>query len=246
MGIHVGVIGAAGRMGAETCAAIEADPDLDLAARIGSTDPLSLLVDESCEVAVDFTVPGAVMDNVRFCLSNGIHAVVGTTGLGDEQFEAIESLCKEHSTNAFIAPNFAIGAVLMMWCAAKTSTYFDSAEIIERHHEGKRDAPSGTAIRTAGLMNEARARPWEEPVLRAESLPNTRGGELDGIRIHSVRLPGSVAHQEVILGGSGQTLTIRHDSIDRSSFMPGVVLAVKKVAEMPGLTVGLEALLDLE
>ena len=217
--IKVGVMGAAGRMGATVCEAVEADVELELVARVDENDPLQALVDGGSEVAVDFTTPSVVKDNVLFCLDNGIHAVVGTTGLTDQDVDDIRSRTGE--ANAFIAPNFALGAVLMMHFAAQASRLYEHAEIIERHHEKKLDAPSGTALRTASLMEG-------EPA------------------IHSVRLPGLVAHQEVQFGAPGETLTIRHDSLDRISFMPGVVLAVKKVGELDGVTVGLENLLDLK
>ena len=219
MTIKVGVLGAKGRMGATVCDAVEADPELALVAKVDEADPLQALVDAGAEVAVDFTTPSVVKDNVVFCLDNGIHAVVGTTGLSTDDLEEIRG--STGRANAFIAPNFALGAVLMMHFAAQASRLYEHAEIIERHHEKKLDAPSGTALRTASLMDG-------EPV------------------IHSVRLPGLVAHQEVQFGAPGETLTIRHDSIDRVSFMPGVVLAVKKVGDLEGLTVGLENVLDLQ
>lgn len=218
MTIRVGVLGAQGRMGSTLCDAVEADDDLELVARIDQDDPLETLVDAGVEVAVDFTTPCVVKDNVLFCLDNGIHAVVGTTGLSGDDLEGIRT--RTGRANAFVAPNFALGAVLMMQFAAQASRFYEHAEIIERHHEKKLDAPSGTALRTAALMDG-------DP------------------SIHSVRLPGLVAHQEVQFGAPGETLTIRHDSIDRVSFMPGVVLAVKQVAGLSGLTVGLENLLDL-
>jgi 4-hydroxy-tetrahydrodipicolinate reductase len=217
--IKVGVLGAAGRMGSTVCDAVEADDELELVARVDEHDPLEKLVEAGAQVAVDFTIPSAVKDNVYFCLSNNIHAVVGTTGLSDDDYKDIETWATKGKANAFIAPNFAVGAVLMMKFAAEASKYYDHAEIIERHHEKKLDMPSGTALRTASLM---------------EGKPE----------IHSVRLPGLVAHQEVQFGAPGETLTIKHDSLDRVSFMPGVVLAVKKVGDMPGLTVGLEHLLS--
>ena len=217
--IKVGVLGAAGRMGSTVCEAVEADGDLELVARVDENDPLQALVDAGAQVAVDFTTPSVVKENVLFCLDNGIHAVVGTTGLTDSDVDDF----RPHTgkANAFIAPNFALGAVLMMHFATQASRLYDHAEIIERHHEKKLDAPSGTALRTASLMEGDPA-------------------------IHSVRLPGLVAHQEVQFGAPGETLTIRHDSLDRVSFMPGVVLAVKKVGELDGVTVGLENLLDLK
>jgi 4-hydroxy-tetrahydrodipicolinate reductase len=242
--IRVGVIGHAGRMGAETCRAIEADDELELVARIGSDDDLGELTSARAEVAVDFTTPAAVKANVLWCVGHGVHAVVGTTGLGPEDLNDISAAAEAGGTAAFVAPNFALGAVLMMRFAAQATRYYDAAEVIERHHEKKADAPSGTALRTASLMSEARKEKWAARRGR-ESLRGARGGDADGVHIHSVRLSGSVAHQEVIFGGVGETLTIRHDSLDRSSFMPGVVLAIKKVRGLSGLVVGLENLLDL-
>ncbi|MEA2461220.1 MAG: 4-hydroxy-tetrahydrodipicolinate reductase [Actinomycetota bacterium] len=221
--IKVGVIGAEGRMGSEVCRAVEADPDLDLVARVGRSDDLTTLGSSGCEVAVEFTEPASVKANTLSCLTQGIHVVVGATGLTDPDLQEIEAAAREHGVSAFIAPNFALGAVLMMRFAAEAARHFRSAEIIERHHERKLDAPSGTAKRTASLMEES---------------------GFDGdVPIHSVRLPGLVAHQEVVFGAPGETLTIKHDSIDRTSFMPGVVLAIKKVSALPPLTVGLEHLL---
>lgn len=241
--IRVGVLGAGGRMGSETCRAVDADPELDLVARVGRDDPLESLVSARAQVAVEFTTPDSVKDNVRFCLSHGIHCVVGATGLSDADLEDVRGWTG--AANAFVAPNFALGAVLMMAFAASAARHFDTAEIVERHHERKLDAPSGTALRTARLMNDARGgRPWVSKQ-GSETVPGSRGGDAAGVRVHSLRVPGSVAHQEVVLGAPGETLTIRHDSIDRTSFMPGVVLATKRVAELDGLVVGLENLLDL-
>jgi 4-hydroxy-tetrahydrodipicolinate reductase len=245
MRIKVGVIGAAGRMGSEARRAIEDDPELELVAGVEHGGSLDALTAAGAEVAVDFTTPEAVKDNVRFCMDNGIHVVVGTTGLGDEDLAEIEKWTADSSANAFVAPNFAIGAVLMMSFAAQASPWFKTAEIVERHHERKLDAPSGTALRTAKLMNEGRSEEWSSPSGGKESLQGSRGGDAAGIRVHSLRVPGSVAHQEVVLGSPGETLTIRHDSLERASFMPGVILAVKKVPSLRGLTVGLEHLLDL-
>ncbi len=242
--INVGVLGAAGRMGSEVCRAVEADDDLVLVARVDVDDPIERLVEGGADVAVDFTTPDAVKVNIKWCLDHGINVVVGTTGLGESDLDEIRSWAGDGSS-VFVAPNFALGAVLMMRFAAQAASYFDTAEISERHHERKLDAPSGTALRTASLMNDARGQPWEEPVTERETIPGSRGGAIEGIRVHSLRLPGSVAHQEVVLGTAGETLTIRHDSLDRSSFMPGVILAIKNVAQRPGLTVGLENLLDL-
>lgn len=230
-------------MGSETSRAVDADPELKLVARVGRDDPLESLVSARVQVAVEFTTPDSVKENVHFCLSNGIHCVVGATGLSDEDLEDVRAWTG--SANAFVAPNFALGAVLMMAFASSAAKHFDTAEIVERHHERKLDAPSGTALRTARLMTEAReGRPWTSPQGN-ESVAGSRGGDAGGVRVHSLRVPGSVAHQEVVLGAAGETLTIRHDSIDRTSFMPGVVLAVKRVAGLDGLVVGLENLLDL-
>ena len=244
MTIKVGVLGARGRMGATVCDAVEADDELELVARVDEDDPLAALAENGAQVAVDFTTPAAVKDNVRFCLENGIHAVVGTTGLNENDLSDVEGWADKSQANVFVAPNFALGAVLMMRFAAAAAPFFDSAEISERHHENKLDAPSGTALRTADLMNAARSEPWAGSPSK-ETVEGSRGGDVDGLRIHSLRIRGSVAHQEVVLGSAGETLTIRHDSLDRSSFMPGVVLAVKKVASLDGLVVGLEHLLDL-
>jgi 4-hydroxy-tetrahydrodipicolinate reductase len=242
--IKVGVIGARGRMGSATCAAAEADPELDLVARIERAEERPSLVDSGAEVAVDFTTPESVADNVRFCIDKGIHVVVGTSGLASKDVEDIIGRAGEAGANVFIAPNFALGAVLMMAFAQKAARYYDSVEIIERHHDKKRDAPSGTALRTAALMNESHPGAWNPPAM-GETVAGSRGGDSSGVRIHSLRLPGSIAHQEVIFGRAGETLTIRHDSIDRSSFMPGVILAVKRVASLDGVTIGLEHLLDI-
>lgn len=243
--IRLGVLGAAGRMGAATCEAVESDHDLSLVARVGRADALDGLVSAGAEVAVDFTTPDAVKDNIRFCVEHGIHTVVGTTGLSPDDLDEIQGWTQSGTANVFVAPNFAIGAVLMMRLAADAAPYFDTAEIVERHHTSKRDAPSGTSLRTASLMNEARGKPWQVTDRGSQLLEGSRGGDAGGIHIHSLRVAGSVAHQEVVLGSQGETLTIRHDSLDRSSFMPGVLLAVKKVSSLPGLTVGLEHLLDL-
>ncbi len=244
MMITVAVLGSKGRMGSEVCRAVDADPELELGPCADIGDPLDGLSD--ADVAVDFTTPGSVKDNIKACLDLGLHVVVGTTGLAAVDLEDITGWSKEMSRNVFVAPNFAVGAVLMMMFARQAAAFFERAEIVERHHERKLDAPSGTALRTAELMNEARGSvPWASGADETETLTGSRGGESAGIRIHSLRVPGSVAHQEVILGSAGETLTIRHDSLDRASFMPGVLLAVKKVGHLPGLTVGLEQLLDL-
>lgn len=240
--IKVGVIGAGGRMGSASCTAVDAAEDMQLVARVAGRDALSDLVTGGVEVAIEFTTPDSVMDNVRFLTSNGVHAVVGTTGLDDERLARIASWAGESGSNVFVAPNFALGAVLMMVFAAKAAAYYDNAEIVERHHEKKLDAPSGTALRTAELMAESHGGGF---ATTGVSPGPSRGEAHHGVRIHSLRLPGSVAHQEVVFGGTGETLSIRHDSLDRSSFMPGVLMAVRKVPALPGLTVGLERLLDL-
>ena len=243
--MKVAVIGARGRMGSQVCKAVEADPDLDLVAEIVHDDELGVITKAGADVAVEFTTPASVKDNVRFCLEHDVHVVVGATGLDDADLAQIGGWAKRSKANAFVAPNFAIGAVLMMRFAAAAAPHFDSAEVIERHHEKKIDAPSGTSLRTAHLMNEARQGDWLAPPEETETVTGSRGGDVDGIHIHSLRLPGSVAHQEVVLGTAGETLTIRHDSLDRTSFMPGVILAVKKVPNLGPLTVGLEHLLGI-
>jgi 4-hydroxy-tetrahydrodipicolinate reductase len=248
MSTRVAVLGAAGRMGAEACRAVEAADGLDLVARIDVADPLEGLVDSGAQVAVDLTQPDAVMGNLRFCVEHGIHAVVGTTGFDDDRLATVRGwLDEQRQVGVFIAPNFAIGAVLMMHFAGLAARYFDSTEIIELHHPGKVDAPSGTARRTAEIVAAARAKAGlgPEPDATTSALDGSRGADVEGIPVHSVRLRGLVAHQEVLLGTVGETLTIRHDSFDRASFMPGVLLAIREVGARPGLTVGLEHLLDL-
>ena len=240
--LRVGVLGAYGRMGSEVCRAVEAEDDLELMARVGRRDSLDTL--SGANVAVDFSTPESVKDNVLQSLRRGLHVVVGATGLSPADLAEVEAAASGSESRILVAPNFAVGAVLMMRFAAAAAPHFDAVEIVERHHERKLDAPSGTALRTAALINEAR--PHREGSPENVSLPSSRGTDAGGIRIHSLRLSGSVAHHEVVLGGRGQTLTIRHDSIDRSSFMPGVLLAIRRVGDLPApLTVGLEHLLDL-
>jgi 4-hydroxy-tetrahydrodipicolinate reductase len=246
--IRVGVLGARGRMGAQVGRAVEAAGDLELVAAIDVGDPMSGLVDAAAEVVVDFTHPGAVMDNLRFCVDHGVHAVVGTTGFDSERLDTVRSwLGDRPGLGVLIAPNFAIGAVLSMRFAQLAARFYESAEIIELHHPRKADAPSGTAARTAELIAAERARAGLGPAPDAttQERPGARGADVDGVRVHSVRLSGLVAHQEVLFGTDGETLTIRHDSLDRTSFMPGVLLAVREIAHRPGLTIGLEPLLDL-
>ena len=244
----VGVLGARGKVGAAICDAVRAEQDVELVAEVDQGDPLQLLLDSGAEVVVDFTHPDAVMANLEFCIAHGIHAVVGTTGFTDERIDTLRGwLEATPGTGVLVAPNFAIGAILMMRFAARAARYFPSAEIIELHHPGKADAPSGTARRTAEMMGAARAEAGLGPCPDATSteLEGARGADVDGVRVHSVRLTGLVAHQEVLLGTQGETLTIRHDSLDRTSFVPGVLLGIRSIGGAPGLTVGLDAFMDL-
>ena len=244
----VGVLGAGGKLGSVICDAAEAADDLDLVARIGSQDSLQALVEAGAEAVVDVTTPSAVMDNLRFCVDQGIHAVVGTTGFDEERLATLRGwLAERPGVGVVIAPNFSIGAILMMQLAAKAAPFFESVEIVELHHPTKADAPSGTAQRTAALVAEARRGAGLGPVPDATttSLEGARGAEVDGIHVHALRIRGLVAHQEVVLGGVGETLTIRHDSLDRASFAPGALAGIRAVAAHPGLTVGLEHVLGL-
>jgi 4-hydroxy-tetrahydrodipicolinate reductase len=245
MTIKVGVIGAAGRMGSETCRAVEADAGFELVARLGRGDSLDQLVDAAASVAVEFSTPDSVKANTLGCVERELPVVVGATGMREDDLAEIERAAVKHGVGVFVAPNFAVGAVLMMRFAVQAAPFFDVAEVIEMHDAKKKDAPSGTALRTAALLNEARKSPWQELPRGTESVPGSRGGDVDGVRVHSVRSPGAVAHQEVILGAPGQTLSISHDSVDRSSFMPGVLLAINRVRSIDGLVVGLEHLLEL-
>jgi 4-hydroxy-tetrahydrodipicolinate reductase len=246
--MKVAVLGAAGRMGAEACRAVEAADDLELVARVGSADPLQAVVDAGTQVAVDLTRPDAVLDNLQFCIENGIHAVVGTSGFDSDRLATVRGwLDAAPGVGVLVAPNFAVGAVLMMRFAEQAARFFESVEIVELHHPDKADAPSGTARRTAELVAEARraAGLGPQPDATVSAMEGARGADVDGVPVHSVRARGLVAHQEVLLGTSGETLTIRHDSYDRASFMPGVLMAVRAVSDRPGLTVGLEPLLGL-
>ena len=245
--IRVGVLGARGRMGLEVCKAVDAAEDLDLVAMIDQGDWLFNAADAGAQVLVDFTTPDVVMDNLHWAVDQGINMVVGTTGFTDQRLDRVRNwLSHKPGVGVVIAPNFGIGAVLMMQFAAKAARYFESVEIIEKHHPRKLDAPSGTATHTARLIAAARAeanRP-AMPDATKEELAGARGTDIDGVRVHAVRASGLVAHQEVLFGTEGETLTIRHDSLDRASFMPGVLLAVRSVPRCPGLTVGIDSLLD--
>jgi 4-hydroxy-tetrahydrodipicolinate reductase len=234
-------------MGVEVCKAVEAADDLDLVAMIDQGDWLFNASDAGAEVLVDFTTPDVVMDNLHWCVDQGINAVVGTTGFTEQRLDRVRSwLSHKPEVGVVVAPNFGIGAVLMMQFAARAARYFDSVEIIEQHHPNKLDAPSGTAAHTARLVAAARVAAGLGPMPDAtkDEAPGARGTEVDGVRVHSVRAAGLVAHQEVLFGTAGETLKIRHDSYERTSFMPGVLLAVRAVRSRPGLTVGLDALLD--
>ncbi len=258
--IKVLVSGACGRMGKEVIKAVVKDNALQLIAAvdkvnigkdIGTIVGLETLgievrgdlnegiAKDKPQVMVDFTTPSMVMENMRIGLKAGVHVVVGTTGISTTDLQEIKDLCNDYKTNVLVAPNFAIGALLMMRCAAISAKYFSQVEIIELHHDQKLDSPSGTSIKTAEMILASRNEP-SHPEIGEETIKGARGGEMGGIRLHSVRLPGLIAHQEVIFGGEGQTLTIRHDSLSRESFMPGVILGVKKVIEKPGLTYGLD------
>ena len=244
--MRVGVLGAKGKVGATMVQAVEAADDLTFTSGVDAGDSLSLFTDSQTEVVIDFTHPDVVMDNLNYLIDNGIHAVVGTTGFTDERVQQVQKwLSGKPDVAVLIAPNFAIGAVLSMHFAKQAARFFESAEVIELHHPQKADAPSGTAARTARLIAEARKGLPPNPDATSTGLEGARGADVDGIPVHSVRLAGLVAHQEVLFGTQGETLTIRHDSLDRTSFVPGVLLAVRTVREHPGLTVGLEPFLDL-
>ncbi|MEW2529980.1 4-hydroxy-tetrahydrodipicolinate reductase [Streptomyces sp. NPDC047071] len=247
--LRVAVIGAKGRIGSEAVRAVEAADDMELVAALGRGDKLETLVEAGAQVAVELTTPGSVMGNLDFCVRHGIHAVVGTTGWTDERLAQLRTwLDAAPGTGVLIAPNFSIGAVLTMKFAQLAAPYFDSVEVVELHHPHKADAPSGTATRTAQLIAEARraAGSAPQPDATETALEGARGADVDGVRVHAVRLNGLLAHQEVLLGGEGETLTIRHDSLHHSSFMPGILLGARRVVETPGLTFGLEHFLDLD
>ena len=255
--MRVGVFGAAGRMGAEVCRAVAAEPELELVAAVdprhaeGSvptgvpTGPTpELMAEAGVEVAVDFTIAASALENARWCASHGVHTVIGTSGLGEDAINELRAAFGA-PPNCLVAPNFAIGAVLMIRLAELAAPFFETAEIIELHHDAKADAPSGTAVHTADRLAAASAE-WAADPTRTFNIPGARGAVgAAGIHIHSVRLRGLVAHQEVLLGTTGQSLSIRHDSYDRTSFMPGVILAVKSIGDHPGVTVGLDAVLGV-
>jgi 4-hydroxy-tetrahydrodipicolinate reductase len=245
--VRVGVLGARGRMGTEVCKAVDASDDLELVAMVDDGDWLFNVSDAGADVVVDFTTPDVVMDNLHWCIDQGINAVVGTSGFTDARLDRVRSwLMHKPDLGVIIAPNFAIGAVLMMEYAARAARFFESVEIVEMHHPDKVDAPSGTALRTAQMIAEARTVAGLGPVPDAtkDEMAGARGTEVAGVRVHSLRAAGLVAHQEVLFGTTGETLTIRHDSYERRSFMPGVLLAVRSVLARPGLTVGLGPLLE--
>jgi 4-hydroxy-tetrahydrodipicolinate reductase len=264
--IRVGVIGSLGKMGRLVCRAIVEDPELSLVAAIDRTrdgdligpiigankvdvlvsSQIETLLQAETEVVVDFTRPEEVLNNVRWAIDHGMDIVVGTTGIGPSELDDIRKWIEAEGgeSNVIVAPNFSIGAVVAQRFAEEAARFFPATEIIELHHDQKLDAPSGTAATTAERVAAARTESWSGP--EDETVSGVRGGEVDGVRVHSVRLPGLVAHQEVIFGSPGQTLTIRHDALDRTCYLPGVLMAIKQVADRPGLTVGLEPLLGLD
>ncbi|MFD1249385.1 4-hydroxy-tetrahydrodipicolinate reductase [Nocardioides ginsengisoli] len=247
--LRVGVLGARGKVGGEVVKAVEGAADLDFTVGVDAGDPIAALSESGTQVVVDFTHPDVVMDNLRYCIDNGIHAVVGTTGFDEGRLDTLRGWLGDHpGTGVLIAPNFSIGAILMMRFSAIAAPFFESVEVVELHHPTKADAPSGTARRTAELIAAARREAGSPPIPDATStgLEGARGADVEGVRVHGLRIRGLVAHQEVILGGLGETLTIRHDSLDRVSFTPGVLTGVRRIGDFPGLTVGLEHFLDLD
>ena len=246
--IKVGVLGATGKVGSAVVAGVEKADDLQLAAKVSAGDSLQVLVDEGVDVIVDFTTPNAVMDNLEFCIKNGIHCVVGTTGFDDERYQQVRDWCAANEgVGVLIAPNFAISAVLTMAFARQAAPFFESAEVVEFHHPNKLDAPSGTAVKTAQGIADARkeAGLTDMPDATEQALDGSRGANVDGVPVHAVRMQGMVAHEEVIFGTTEQSLTIRQDSYGRESFVPGVLTGVREVANRPGLTIGLDAYLGL-
>lgn len=246
--IKVGVLGATGKVGSAVVTGVENADDLQLAAKVSAGDSLDVLVDAGVDVIVDFTTPNAVMDNLEFCINNGIHCVVGTTGFDDGRYQQVREWCEANEgVGVLIAPNFAISAVLTMAFARQAAPFFESAEVVEFHHPNKLDAPSGTAVKTAQGIAEARreAGLTDMPDATEQALDGSRGASVDGVPVHAVRMQGMVAHEEVIFGTTEQSLTIRQDSYGRESFVPGVLTGVREVANRPGLTIGLDAYLGL-
>ncbi|MGW4749613.1 4-hydroxy-tetrahydrodipicolinate reductase [Streptomyces sp. NPDC004290] len=246
--LRVAVLGAKGRIGSEAVRAVEAAEDMELVAALGRGDTLETLTEAGAQVVVELTTPDSVMENLDFCVRHGIHAVVGTTGWTEDRLAQLKDrLAASPETGVLIAPNFSIGAVLTMKFAQIAAPYFESVEVVELHHPNKVDAPSGTATRTAQLIAEARSKAGcaPQPDATATGLAGARGADVDGVPVHAVRLRGLLAHQEVLLGGEGETLTVRHDSLHHSSFMPGILLGARRVTTTPGLTFGLEHFLDL-
>lgn len=247
--LKVGVLGARGKVGREVCRAVEAAEDMELVAEIDAEDDITSLEERGAQAVVDFTHPDVVMANLDYCIGHGIHAVVGTTGFDEGRLQRLrDQLGDDPTTGVLIAPNFSIGAILMMRFAEQAAPFFDSVEVIELHHPDKADAPSGTARRTAERVAAARREAGLGPVPDATStsLDGARGADVDGIRVHGLRIRGMVAHQEVVLGGLGETLTIRHDSMDRASFTPGVLAGLRGIGHHLGLTVGLDQFLPLD
>ena len=247
MTIKVAVLGSKGRMGAEVVKAVNSASDLELVASIDQNDDFNIVKNSGAQVAVDFTTPDVVMKNIELLISAGISPVVGTTGFSDERINNVKTMLDAKSgVSARLVPNFSIGAILMMRFAKTATKFYDSAEIIEYHHPNKIDAPSGTAIRTAQIIAEERQlnNLSKNPDATASEIPGARGSKIEGIPVHAVRMQGLVAHQEVVFGSMGETLTIRHDSFDRESFMPGVLLAIRNISKKPGLTIGIDDLIS--
>ena len=248
MTIKVGVLGALGKVGREICTGVEAADGIDLVARIDAGDSMETLLSSEVETIVDFTHPDVVMPNLLFCIEHGINAVVGTTGFTDERLATLrDALGDSPRSGVLVAPNFSIGAILMMRWSQEAARFYESAEVIELHHPTKADAPSGTATRTAQMIAAARRDAGLGPMPDATStgLDGARGADVDGVRVHGLRVRGMIASQEVVFGSAGETLAIRHDTMDRASFVPGVLLGVRSIASSPGLTVGLEAFMEL-
>lgn len=248
MSLRVGVLGAQGRMGAEVCKAVSAASDMSLVAALDAGDPVYSLASEGANIVVDFTTPDVVMGHLEWLIENGIHSVVGTTGFTPERIAQVQTWSAANpSVGVLLAPNFGIGAILMMRFAAEAARFFESVEIVELHHPNKVDAPSGTARHTAEIISAARtaAGLGSQPDATTTSMPGARGADVAGIPVHAVRLRGLVAHQEVLFGDQGETFTLRHDSIDRTSFMPGVLAGIRNVQNHPGVTVGLDSYLGL-